>query len=149
MGRLMANSFVSAKVEIESYLSTKSVELGIKSCVANTGDLLDDGSGGLVPAFEQNSEFLIYAVEQDAMRTIVVGNTAKRIYGSITLNLISPNGQGGAGEARLTDFVNLNLVSTVIGNIRLRSARAIGEYSLDGWSAKIVQVSFELNVSSN
>lgn len=145
----MANSFFTAKIAIETYLEAKSADSGVKSCPANTGDLLDDGAGGLVPAFEQNGEFLVYAVEQDSMRPIVVGNTAKRIYGSITLNLISPNGQGGAGEARLTDFINLNLVSTVIENIRTRSARTLGEYDLDGWNAKIVQVSFELNVSSN
>jgi hypothetical protein len=119
---------------------------GIPSSIAGTGDyILVDGL--LVEAFATSANWLMFEVQDEALNKQTIGKTGfSRLYGSIIFTSYSPDGQGSSGNANIAGFIHKNFHATEVGNIKLRNARKIGSFDVEGWRAQIVQVAFETNV---
>lgn len=144
----MAILFSDVKKGIEVAVIMAADENKIPHCVEGTGDLIKSGKN-FVDAFEYEHDWFMFSVEEDALNKITVGSGVSRIYGSLVFTVYSPNGQGGSGGAKITDFIYSNLHASRIERTLLRNVRTIGKFNLKGWKAKILQVSFEHTVSAN
>lgn len=145
----MADDFSNIKTTLESAVIMQADISKIRHCVEDAGDLVksDFTLSELVDAFEQDHPFFLFQVEDDSKRRISVGPYLDRIFGSIVLTVYSPSGQANTGGAAITDFVYDKFQATNIDGIRLRDVRKIGSYKIEGWNTKVLQVSFEKNVS--
>lgn len=145
----MAKDFSAIKASLESAIIMEADAGKIRHCVNNAGDLVKSNFTvhELVDAFEQDHPFFLFEVEDDAKRRISVGPYLDRIYGSVVFTIYSPDGQANSGGAVITDLIYDKFQATRINDIILRNARTIGKYNLEGWNTKVLQVSFEKNVS--
>lgn len=145
----MADDFSRIKTALESAVIIEADTAKVRHCVEDAGDLVKSNFtvSELVDAFEQDHPFFLFEVEDDAKRRISVGPYLDRIYGSVVFTVYSPSGQANTGGAAITDLVYDKFQATRIGGIRLRDARKIGSYKIEGWNIKVLQVSFEKNVS--
>lgn len=145
----MADDFSKIKTTLESAIIMEADAKKIRHCVEDTGDLVksDFTVSELVDAFEQDHPFFLFEVEDDAKRRISVGPYLDRIYGSVVFTVYSPSGQANTGGAAITDLIYDKFQATRISDILLRNVRKIGGYKFEGWNTKVLQVSFEKNVS--
>lgn len=145
----MTDEFSKIKAKLESAIIMEADTKKIRHCVEDTGDLVksDFAVSQLVDAFEQDYPFFLFEVEDDAKRRISVGPYLDRIFGSIIFTVYSPSGQANVGGASITDLVYDKFQATRIDDIILRDVRKIGSYKLEGWNTKVLQVSFQKNVS--
>lgn len=145
----MAN-FSDVKKSIETDIITKAKVAEVLYCVDDTGDMLEiesDGTVELVEAFSSKHPWFMVEVVDDNLKKITVGKGLSRVYGSILFTVYSPSGQGGSGGAKITDFIYNNFHANRVDNTLLRNVRTMGKFKLPGWTAKILQVSFEHNVN--
>lgn len=145
----MADDFSNIKTTLEAAVIMEADAKKIRHCVADAGDLVksDFTVFELVDAFEQDHPFFLFEVDDDAKRRISVGPYLDRIYGSIIFTIYSPSGQANTGGAAITDLIYDKFQATRVSDIVLRNVRNIGKYNLEGWNTKVLQVSFEKNVS--
>lgn len=145
----MAGDFRTIKGLLEAAIISTAETKHIRVCVEDTGDLVTDdfSVSNLVDAFEQESPFILFEVEDDQKKKLVVGPGVSRLFGSVVFTLYSPKGQANTGGAQLSDFIYDHFHSTRIGDTLIRDVRRIGGYKIGGWNTKILQVSFEHTVN--
>lgn len=141
----MAGSFEEAKKAIEVAVIMAANDVPIPHCVEDAGDIIKVDSS-FVDAFSSEVDWFMFSVEDEDKKRITVGKILDRIYGSLTFTVYSPTGQAGSGGAKITDFIYKNFQATRLENILMRDVKTINKFKLQGWTVKVLQVSFQLNV---